>query len=419
MKDSLLTSFAEMPLRDELRQVLARAGFETPTPIQARCIPLATTGRDITGVAQTGTGKTLAFLVPILDALEPNDDVQAMVICPTRELAQQVGTVARDIGEPLGVKTAVLYGGTALGGQQSELRELPDIVVGTPGRLMDFLSSAWLRPRRLRWLVLDEADRMLDMGFIDDVVKICSRLPLSRQTMLFSATMPPPIEELTSRFMYEPEVVRIDAQTRVAAGVDHCLYWVQGRDKEKALAAVMDQHRGKKALIFTATREATSELASRLRRHGHEVISLSSLHSQNNRERALDAFRKGDVPVMVATDVAARGIDVTDIDLVVNFDLPRGSEEYIHRVGRTGRAERAGSAVSLGAPGDERKLAEIEKMLGEPIPRKHLPGIETPAEGQPAWRGRKGGSRGGGRRNAGRGKGQGRGGRGRGRGQKK
>ncbi|MDQ7087938.1 MAG: DEAD/DEAH box helicase [Acidobacteriota bacterium] len=180
--------------------------------------PLATAGRDITGVAQTGTGKTLAFLVPIFDALEPCDDVQAMVICPTRELAQQVGSVARDIGEPLGVKTAVLYGGTSLGGQQNELRELPDVVVGTPGRLMDFLSSAWLRPRRLRWLVLDEADRMLDMGFIDDVVKICSRLPLSRQTMLFSATMPPPIEELTSRFMYEPEVVRIDAQTRVAAG---------------------------------------------------------------------------------------------------------------------------------------------------------------------------------------------------------
>ncbi|MDQ7007047.1 MAG: DEAD/DEAH box helicase [Acidobacteriota bacterium] len=416
MEDNPLTSFAEMPLRDELKQVLARAGFETPTPIQARCIPLATAGRDITGVAQTGTGKTLAFLVPIFDALEPCDDVQAMVICPTRELAQQVGSVARDIGEPLGVKTAVLYGGTSLGGQQNELRELPDVVVGTPGRLMDFLSSAWLRPRRLRWLVLDEADRMLDMGFIDDVVKICSRLPLSRQTMLFSATMPPPIEELTSRFMYEPEVVRIDAQTRVAAGVDHCLYWVQERDKEKALAAVMDRHRGKKALIFTATREATSQLAARLRRHGHEVISLSSLHSQNNRERALDAFRKGDVPVMVATDVAARGIDVTDIDLVVNFDLPRGSEEYIHRVGRTGRAERAGSAVSLAAPGDEGKLAEIEKMLGEPIPRQELPGIETPARGSytPRRSGRGGGSREGGRRRR-----PGRGGRGRGKGQKK
>ncbi|MDQ7087939.1 MAG: C-terminal helicase domain-containing protein [Acidobacteriota bacterium] len=178
----------------------------------------------------------------------------------------------------------------------------------------------------------------------------------------------------------------------------------------------MDRHRGKKALIFTATREATSQLAARLRRHGHEVISLSSLHSQNNRERALDAFRKGDVPVMVATDVAARGIDVTDIDLVVNFDLPRGSEEYIHRVGRTGRAERAGSAVSLAAPGDEGKLAEIEKMLGEPIPRQELPGIETPARGSytPRRSGRGGGSREGGRRRR-----PGRGGRGRGKGQKK
>ena len=397
--------FAELEIKDELKQVLSDAGFETPTPVQERCIPLAMEGGDIVGVAQTGTGKTLAFLVPILHALEPTGQVQAMVICPTRELAQQVGSVAKKMGEPLGVSTAVLYGGTGLAPQQAELKRQPDIVVGTPGRLIDFLGSAWLRPRNIRWLVLDEADRMLDMGFIDDVVKICSRVPLSRQTMLFSATMPKPIEELTLRFMYHPETVRIDAVTRVAAGVEHRLYFVHPRDKQRVLVAVLADHRGEKTLIFTATREATSEIASFLRRYGHEVISLSSLHSQNNRERALDAFRQGDVPVMVATDVAARGIDVTDIEMVVNYDLPRTAEEYIHRVGRTGRAERSGVAVSLACPEDQRRLAEIESMIGEPIPRIRLAEFEEPSPS--ASRQRSG--RPSGRKGAGRGRGGGRG----------
>ncbi len=397
-------TFDDFPLRDDLRAALRERGFVQPTPIQEKAIPVALEGRDVIGVAQTGTGKTLAFLVPILEKLRPNGNVQAIVVCPTRELAQQVAGVAADLGGALGVRTVVLYGGTALGDQRRQLEEGPDLVVGTPGRLIDFLQSAWLRPRFTRWLVLDEADRMLDMGFIDDMVTICSRVPLSRQTMLFSATMPPPIQELAGRFLYEPVTVRVAPERAAAEGIEHRLFVVASRDKERALRKLLREHRGKKILVFTATREATSEIASLLRRDGHEVVSLSSLLSQANRERAMAAFRAGEYRMMVATDVAGRGIDVTDIDLVVNYDLPQSPDDYIHRVGRTGRAERSGLALSLATPADGRKVAEIERRLGEPIPRGEIPGIEPARLGSPAGGRRDGRSRhGGGRRGGGRG----------------
>ncbi len=369
-------NFDDFPLRDELRAALRERGFVQPTPIQEKAIPVALEGRDVIGVAQTGTGKTLAFLVPILERLRPSGNVQAIVVCPTRELAQQVAGVAADLGGALGVRTVVLYGGTALGDQRRQLEEGPDLVVGTPGRLIDFLQSAWLRPRFTRWLVLDEADRMLDMGFIDDMVTICARVPLSRQTMLFSATMPPPIQELAGRFLYEPVTVRVAPERAAAEGIEHRLFVVSARDKERALRKLLREHRERKVLVFTATREATSEIASLLRRDGHEVVSLSSLLSQANRERAMAAFRAGEYRMMVATDVAGRGIDVTDIDVVVNYDLPQSPDDYIHRVGRTGRAERRGLALSLATPADGRRVAEIERRLGEPIPRGEIPGIE-------------------------------------------
>ena len=358
---------------------LAEGGFVEPTPIQQKCLPPLLEGHDLIGVAQTGTGKTLAFLVPIFQNLKPTGNPQALVVCPTRELAQQVGGVASTLGASLGVHSVTLYGGTGLGPQRQALEKAPDVIVGTPGRLLDFLSSAWLRPRFLKWLVLDEADRMLDMGFIDDVTKICSRVPASRQTMLFSATMPPPIVELSDRFLYEPVTVRVERKRALAAGIAHEILEVSQRDKERALCKLMRINRAKKVLVFTATREATGEMASRLRREGHEVVSLSSLLSQANRERALAGFRDGDYNVMVATDVAARGIDVVDIDLVINFDLPTIAEDYVHRVGRTGRAERKGSAISLVAPDDRRKVEAIECLIGEPLPRATLVGFDKPA----------------------------------------
>ncbi|GAB4368449.1 MAG: hypothetical protein Kow0062_01660 [Acidobacteriota bacterium] len=398
--------FSDLPIREPLREALAERGFVEPTPIQEQVIPLALGGHDVIGVAQTGTGKTLAFLVPILDRLESSGNVQALVVCPTRELAQQVGGVAREIGGALGIETALLYGGTSLGPQRAELEAGPDIVVGTPGRLIDFLGSAWFRPRYIRYLVLDEADRMLDMGFIDDIVRICSRVPMSRQTMLFSATMPAEIAQLAERFMLHPETVRIEAEKVTAEGIDQVMFVVPERSKRDALVALLDRQRGRKVLVFTATREATSELARALRRRGHEVISLSSLLSQANRERALAAFRKGEFDVMVATDVAARGLDVVDIDVVVNYDLPRSAEDYVHRVGRTGRAERRGEAFSLATPADRDKVTAIEKLLGAPVPRSDLPGIPSTDLGRKERsggrrEGRKRGGGGGGRRRGG------------------
>jgi len=353
--------------------VLEEEGFVEPTPIQAQAIPLLLRGADLVGVAETGTGKTAAFLLPILNGMEPGGvDPQALVICPTRELAMQVAGVARRFGASIGARTVLTYGGTSSGQQKADLKEGCDIVVGTPGRLLDFVQSAWLSLRKLKYLVLDEADRMLDMGFINDVDAILRKTPMSRQTMLFSATFPDEIVELSERYLLHPEKVQTHQRTRVTSTVDHAFYPVSKNEKEALLIEILRREKPKKTLIFMATREATSELGTALRRRRYDVISLSSLLSQANRERALDAFRKGECQILVATDVAARGIDITDIDLVVNFDIPMHAEDYVHRIGRTGRAERSGKAVTLVCELDGRRTRDIEKMLGEPIRRIKL-----------------------------------------------
>ena len=397
--------FSDFGLRPELMQVLEQAGFEEPTPIQAQAVPLLLRGGDLVGVAETGTGKTAAFLLPILNSMEPGGhDPRALIICPTRELAMQVAGEARRFGAAIGARTVLTYGGTSSGHQKADLKEGCDIVVGTPGRLLDFVQSAWLSLRKLKHLVLDEADRMLDMGFINDVDAILRKTPMSRQTMLFSATFPDEIAELAERYLLHPEKVQTHRGTRVTNQVDHAFYPVSKHEKEALLMAIMHREKPGKALIFTATREATSELATALRRRRHDVLSLSSLLSQANRERALESFRKGECPVLVATDVASRGIDITDIDLVVNFDVPMHPEDYVHRIGRTGRAERTGKAVTLVCELDGRRTKEIEKLLGQAIPRVKLEGFEYrkwPVEGSASSRGKPRTSRGGRRRRGG------------------
>jgi ATP-dependent RNA helicase RhlE len=416
----MTASFRQFGLREELQRALDEAGYTAPTPIQVKAIPLVLAGHDLVGVAQTGTGKTLAYLLPILQAFKSGGDgPHAVVVCPTRELAIQVAGEAERFGKYLGLRTVLAYGGTSSGQQKSELTQGCDLLVATPGRLLDFLGQGWVSMRRARFLVLDEADRMLDMGFINDVDSIVRRIPMSRQTLLFSATFPPEIKTLSERYLMHPETVRIDTAIRVKESVEHAFLEVSSRQKVDLLLAVLDRDRPAKCLVFTATREMTTELARRLRTRNHEVVSLSSLLSQANRERALTAFRNGVFDVLVATDVAARGLDIDDIDLVVNFDVPMHAEEYVHRIGRTGRAHREGKALTLVSELDRTRAAQIEEMLGHAVRRETVAGFpygppprdvpdgrrkSSGRQGNPGGRGsrgRSGGGHGGGRRRQG------------------
>jgi ATP-dependent RNA helicase RhlE len=388
-------SFRQFGLREELQRALDEAGYTTPTPIQTKAIPLVMAGHDLVGVAQTGTGKTLAYLLPILHAFKSGGDgPHAVVVCPTRELAIQVAGEAERFGKHLQLRTVLAYGGTSSGGQKSELTQGCDLLVATPGRLLDFLGQGWVSMRRARFLVLDEADRMLDMGFINDVDAIVRRIPMSRQTLLFSATFPNEIKTLSERYLMHPETVRIDTAIRVKESVEHAFLEVASRQKVDLLLTVLDRERPSKCLVFTATREMTSELARRLRTRNHEVVSLSSLLSQANRERALTAFRNGVFDVLVATDVAARGLDIDDIDLVVNFDVPMHAEEYVHRIGRTGRAHREGKALTLVCEFDRARAAQIEDMLGHAVTRATVEGFAYAPLGKDERPRRHGGSTG-------------------------
>ena len=365
--------FNEFQFRDEINKALDEAGYQKPTPIQERAIPILLQGHDLIGVAETGTGKTLAFLLPFFQNLRSGQsEPQGLVICPTRELAIQVAGEAERFGKHLGLRVVLAYGGTSSGEQKRLLTEGVDLVVGTPGRLLDFVTSAWLSLRRATTVVLDEADRMLDMGFINDVDAILQKSPMSRQTMLFSATIPDEIKKLADRYMLHPETVTMHTGTRVTATVEHSFYPVAEKQKEALVVEIMRREKPKKTLIFTATREGTSVLALTLRRRRWEVVSLSSLLSQANRERALTAFRKGEFDVLVATDVAARGLDIDDIDLVVNYDLPMQPEDYVHRIGRTGRAKREGKAVTLVSEYDSRRAGDIERLLKKEVDRVQL-----------------------------------------------
>jgi len=370
--------FDDLRLKDRLHESLRSAGYVTCTPIQELTLPESLAGHDLMGVAKTGTGKTVAFLVPILQGLEPEGDPQALVICPTRELALQVGAEAEKLGGPMGVRSTVLYGGTSLGPQKQQLLAGVDLVVGTPGRLLDMMTSAYLPMRRIRWLVLDEADRMLDMGFIDDVDKILRRVPMSRQTMLFSATLPVPVRDLARRYMLYPREFRIDLGTRVPEAIVQTFHPCPHGRKHEMLRAILRAEKPHKALLFTATKLATSEIARRLRSDGHDAYPISSNLRQSDRERILDEFRKGTVRILVATDVAARGIDIDDISHVINLELPMEAEDYVHRVGRTGRVERSGRAISLVEPKETPRLRQIERLLDRSFPLEPVPGFEVP-----------------------------------------
>lgn len=348
------------------------AGYAEPTAIQLRAIPLILEGRDVIGSAQTGTGKTAAFALPLISRLSTHGKPRALVLEPTRELAAQVDTAIRDYARFTGLRTVVLYGGTGYGRQDQALRQGADIVVATPGRLLDQLQRRMLKLDQIDMLVLDEADRMLDMGFMPDVRKIVDRCPRTRQTLLFSATIPPEIEQLCKWALKNPETIEIGQRRSPADTVTHALYPVDAGQKQDLLEELLRRTDYDQVLIFCRTKHGADRVARKLQQQDHAVAVLHSARTQREREEALNGFRNGRYEVMVATDIAARGIDVEQISHVINFDVPHHPEDYVHRIGRTGRAQSVGDAFTIMTVEDLQEVASIEHFIGQKIPRVKL-----------------------------------------------
>jgi len=366
--------FITLNLRPELMRAVSELGYLEPTPIQSAVIPLMLGGADVIGQAQTGTGKTAAFALPILNNLIPGQKhIQALVMCPTRELALQVSKAFSEYGQFCDVRVLAVYGGQPYGPQITRLNRGVDVVVGTPGRMLDLLERNCLNLGRVSTVVLDEADEMLSMGFIDDIQTILAGTPTGRQTALFSATLPNPIRRLADRYMHNPQPVTIQREQVTVAAIEQRCYIVNGRDKLAALTRIFEMEELTSALIFVRTRLATGELAAALSARGFASEALNGDLNQDARERTLNRFRTAQVKVLVATDVAARGLDIDDISHVFNYDLPDDPELYVHRIGRTGRAGKTGIAISLVTPGEKRLLRQVESFAHLTIKRAELP----------------------------------------------
>lgn len=371
----LETSFVDLGLSAPLLKALNDLGYEKPSPIQAACIPQLLDGRDVLGMAQTGSGKTAAFALPLLHNIKPELAYpQVLVLAPTRELAVQVAEACAQYAKYMaGVRVLALYGGQRYDVQLRALRQGPQIVVGTPGRLLDHLKRGTLNLSKLSGLVLDEADEMLRMGFIDDVETIMAEIPAKHQTALFSATMPEPIRRITRRFMQEPHEVRIQSSSVNTPDISQSYWTVSGMRKNEALVRFLEAENFDAAIIFVRTKNATLEVAEALERSGYNCAALNGDMNQALREQTLDRLRNGRLDILIATDVAARGLDVERISLVVNYDIPMDSESYVHRIGRTGRAGRAGRALLFVENRERRLLRNIEHTMKIAIPEVALP----------------------------------------------
>lgn len=370
------TDFSQLNLRAELVQAVADEGYTEPTPIQAAVIPVLLAGQDVIGQAQTGTGKTAAFSLPLLQTIEPGlGPVQGLILAPTRELATQVSQAIYTYGKHLDVRVLAVYGGQPYGRQISRLQKGVDVVVGTPGRLLDLIKRSSLDLSEVRVLVLDEADEMLSMGFIEDIEAILAETPADRQTALFSATVPPEIRRLADGYMRHPQSVSIERSQRTVAAIDQRHYLVNPADKVAALTRLLESEEITRGLIFARTRVGTGELASQLGALGFPAEALHGDMGQDEREQVLARFRSERVNLLVATDVAARGLDIDDISHVFNFDLPPNPEVYVHRVGRTGRAGKSGVAITLLSPAEMWRLRRIEGYTKQPVRRMVLPTV--------------------------------------------
>ncbi len=372
-KETMTTEFTSLNLREEIMQAITELGYSTPTPIQASLIPIMLSGADVIGQAQTGTGKTAAFAFPILHNFIQQRHVQALVLAPTRELALQVADSMTEYGKHLNVRVLAVYGGQPYGPQISRLNRGVDIVVGTPGRLLDLIDRKALNLQHVRTLVLDEADEMLNMGFMEDVEKILAETPTERQTALFSATLPKRIRDLANRFMRDPQSVTIKRETLTLATTEQRYYLVHENEKTNALTRLFEIEPIKSALIFARTRAETATLANELVVRGIPAEAIHGDLDQNARERVLGRFRANQLKVLVATDVAARGLDIEDISHVFNYHLPDDAEVYVHRIGRTGRAGKTGIAITLLSPREKRRLREVEALTKQPITKMEIP----------------------------------------------
>jgi len=353
-----------------LQRVLDTQGIKTPTPIQAEAIPPLLAGRDLIGQARTGSGKTLAFLLPLVTRVDPRTrGVQALVLVPTRELAIQVGAVLGPLASARGVRHTLLYGGRSLAPEQRAIRSA-HIIVATPGRTLDHLRQENLSLQRLTVLVLDEADEMLDRGFAPDVERILAFAPRSRQTGLFSATLPNWVATIAARHVRQPITVRVDADTHAEPSIEHVVYDLQPGAKLDALRTLLDQRGTDPVIVFGRTKHGVKKLARRLEELGYPAAALQGNLSQNARERVMAGFRSGAVPILLATNVAARGLDVPGISQVINYELPESAEWFTHRVGRTGRMGRGGEAITFLTPEDSVKWRQIERSLGRKLERR-------------------------------------------------
>jgi superfamily II DNA/RNA helicase len=390
-------SFADLGLSDQLLRAVDDSGYGEPTPIQRAAIPSVLMGKDLIGIAQTGTGKTAAFVLPMLDILHEGRSrarmPRSLILEPTRELAAQVSENFEKYGKYQKLSMALLIGGVQMGDQIKALEKGVDVLIATPGRLKDLFDRGKILLTGCELLVIDEADRMLDMGFIPDIEEICSKLPKSRQTLLFSATMPPPIQKLAAKFLTDPKRVEVARPATANINIEQRIVEVRGDKKKDALRDILRHEEFKNAIVFSNRKTTVRELATSLKRSGFAVGQIQGDMEQSDRIAEFDRFKSGEITILVASDVAARGLDVKGVSHVINFDVPWQPDDYIHRIGRTGRAGMKGIAITLATREDAEAVAAIEKLTGMKIARvgktemTEQPAAEQPAERQPRERG--------------------------------
>lgn len=372
----ILTTFSDFGLSKEIEKAISNMGFEEPSPIQAQAIPIALTGKDVIGQAQTGTGKTTAFGIPLLELMNVHEGIQGLVVCPTRELAVQVAEELNRIGQVKGIRTLPIYGGQDIGRQIRALKNRPQVIAATPGRLIDHIERKTIRLDHVKMVTLDEADEMLNMGFIEDIEKILAQTPDEKQTMLFSATMPKRIQSLAEKFMDHPEIVKVKAKEMTVTNISQ--HYIEAHEKQKfdVLCSLLDIQSPELAIVFGRTKKRVDEVVEGLIKRGYSAEGIHGDIAQAKREQVIRRFKDQTIDILVATDVAARGLDISGVSHVYNFDIPQDPESYVHRIGRTGRAGKKGIAVSFVTPREIDHLRIIENTTKKKMEKMPIPSVQ-------------------------------------------